>query len=136
MSNKNDWIDAIASCARVKLPNGLVGKLSKVLFMFVIVFGIILGFAIFKCSQTIIIFLVVMFVSVLLILGLALIIFASRHPDAALLEGAEFIMHEQIKLATKNNNEIEFNPSKQGYRTLVPNSEELAELAEQPDVEN
>jgi hypothetical protein len=83
MSDKNDWIGAIASCARVKLPNGLVGKLSKVLFMFVIIFGAILTVAVMKCNQNIIIILAILFVAVLLILGLALIFFMlsplSRH---------------------------------------------------------
>lgn len=136
MSDKNEWIGAIASCARVKLPNGLVGKLSKVLFMFVITFGAILTAAVMKCNQNIIIILAILFVAVLLILGLALILFASKHPEAALLEGAEFIMHEQMRLAAKNKNEIVFNPNKQSFRTAITDSEKFVELADQPDLED
>lgn len=136
MSDNNDWMGAIASCARVKLPNGLVGKLSKVLFMFVIVFGAVLTTAILKCNQTIIIVLAVLFISVLLIWGLAIILFASKHPESALLEGAEFIMHEQLKLAAKDSNEIIFDPKKQSFRTVINDSEKIVALAEQPDLED
>ncbi|KIC90266.1 hypothetical protein [Flavihumibacter solisilvae] len=66
-----------------------------------------------------------------------LINFANKNPQAAILEGAEFLVHEQIQMAAKG-----LKSMPQSLLTLVEEdppvklNNELQQLANQPDEDN
>ena len=64
-----------------------------------------------------------------------LINFADRHPQAALLEGAEFLVHEQIVHATKTLPAIPLNQIEQVQPEAVEGPAANPELAQIPDQE-
>lgn len=90
---------ASSQLSKVKLPGGVVGKVTLAIMVFVVaaatmawsvrnvwVTGVALGLS---------------FIAFVLV-SFRLIRFAERHPQAALMEGAEFLMHEHIQLRTKS----------------------------------
>lgn len=62
-----------------------------------------------------------------------LINFADRHPQAALLEGAEFLVHEQIVHATKTVPSLPPNEIEQVQPEAIEGSAADIELARVPD---
>lgn len=93
--------------SKVRLPSGMVGKVSIVL----IVFCISMTAIAFMTKNEIILISIAAMIFFLCLIGiLKLIKFASLHPETALMEGAEFLIHEQIKYASKGSSEFLFNP--------------------------
>lgn len=64
-----------------------------------------------------------------------LINFADRNPQAALLEGAEFLVHEQMAHAAKGINVIPINQVQQVEAESAPGIATDPALAQLPDVE-
>jgi hypothetical protein len=64
-----------------------------------------------------------------------LINFADRHPQAALLEGAEFLVHEQILHATKTIPVLPLNMVEQVQPEKIEGPAANIELAQVPDQE-
>lgn len=64
-----------------------------------------------------------------------LISFADRNPQAALLEGAEFLVHEQIVHATKSNPVLTVEATVQTQPEAIEGSSANPEIADIPDEE-
>jgi hypothetical protein len=64
-----------------------------------------------------------------------LINFADRHPQAALLEGGEFLAHQQIVHASKSVPAIPLNETRQAQPELVEGLDANPALAQLPDSE-
>lgn len=89
--------------SEIKLPGGAVGKVSQVLIFLAVSIVVICWLAhnIYVDAALGALLLVLCF-----IILWRLITFASKHPQAALLEGAEFLVHEQIKYGMKTRPEL------------------------------
>lgn len=57
-----------------------------------------------------------------------IIAFAEKNPGVALLDGAQLLKHEQLRLASKNNPEILVAPQSQREGRPIAVSNEIAEL--------
>jgi len=128
-----DSIEKIMNKAsQVKLSGGLVGRVCTVLFVACICIGAI---GVLSRNDWI------MGGAVIAILLLAfpmlwrIISFAERHPGVALLDGAQLLKHEQLRLASKQEPEILVVQSSltEGKPVLV--SDEQALLADSPPTE-
>jgi len=95
-----DLEKALGKVSAVKLPGGVVGKVSLVLIVASICIG---GLAGFSKNDWIVGGGIAAIVLLAFPMLWRLINFADRNPQAALLEGAEFLIHEQILLGTKAN---------------------------------
>jgi hypothetical protein len=91
--------EMIGGLAKVKLPGGVVGKVTLAL----IIICVVIGAVALKAANVWIEAgaLGMIFVMAFVILW-KLISFADRNPQAALLEGAEFLVHQQIVNVAKN----------------------------------
>lgn len=63
-----------------------------------------------------------------------LINFADRHPEAALLEGSEFLVHETITQATKEEATVKIEPTDREQPIAVDKTTITPQIASQPDV--
>ena len=115
-----DVFSSLGKFTKVKLPNGLVGKITMLLVIMVLCLSAI---AIRSNDTWIILFIIIIIATSCILIPLRLISFANKNPQAALLEGAEFVMHEQIQLASKTSGSIPFQPDKQVFGTDVKLSE-------------
>lgn len=118
--------------SKVKLNGGFVGKTSMVIMVVSICFasvGFSSGNDLVKISISAMIFL---FASTFV---WKLISFADRHPQAALLEGSEFIIHEQMRMGSKSTPAINVLPSDRLQEASVNDEESLAIEARRPDDE-
>ncbi len=122
---------AIDGLSKVKLKGGVVGKVT----LAVIVVSLAIALTAWSVHNVWITgaALGAIFVIAFTMLW-RLISFADRHPQAALLEGAEFLVHEQIVHASKSH------PNFSAIET-IPTQPEVVEgpaanpqLAQQPDV--
>jgi hypothetical protein len=64
-----------------------------------------------------------------------LISFADRHPQAALLEGAEFLVHEQLLQATKGHPALTIEPTDRVQPVEIEGASANLQIALQPDIE-
>ena len=121
----------IHNVSKIKLPGGVVGKICKVL--------IIVAFSMAAIAWSVkLVWVSVLALSFIFFLCFImlwrLITFADRNPQAALLEGAEFLVHEQLKLGMKGTPKLSVSP-----KDLIeaipsnPNKKEQVE-AQQPDI--
>ncbi|GEM_PF-3007780 len=120
----------IHNVSKIKLPGGVVGKICKVL----IIVSLSMALIAWSVKLVWVSALALIFIFILCFIMLwRLINFADRNPQAALLEGAEFLVHEQLKLGMKGTPKLEVNP-KDSIEPIPnsPNEEDLLE-AEQPD---
>lgn len=98
--NPNTFFHQIANFAKVKLPNGFIGKIT----FFLIVVAVLLTILALKADVLGLYIAVVAIIAVLAFAALfKLASFANKNPHAALLEGAQLIMHERIELASKTS---------------------------------
>ncbi|MCQ2102482.1 MAG: hypothetical protein MJY98_04585 [Fibrobacter sp.] len=119
-----------ANVSKIKLPNGFVGKITILLLVIVVVLAILAVkadcFGLYVAAFAVITILA--FVALFKLTD-----FANKNPQAALLEGGEFILLQKMQLASKNNSQVGFdnkNPM------LDPNSQlEIVNSAdaERPD---
>lgn len=90
-----DWLKSqVRGFATIKLPGGVVGKLSMV--MIAVVFSAA-TIAWSVRNEWIAVAALVVVAVIVLSLGHRLINFAEKHPQTALMEGAELLVHEQIQ---------------------------------------
>ena len=108
MSKSFDLHSILESASKITLPGGVVGKVCKVL--------IFIAFAFAAIAWSVrVVWVSVAALGMLFLLCFPilwrLVNFADRNPQAAILEGAEFLMHEQLRLGTKANPQL---PSGEG----------------------
>jgi hypothetical protein len=84
----------------IKLPGGVVGKVCIVLVIASICIGVLAGIS--KNEWILGAGIAAIFLLAFPMLW-RLISFADRNPQAALLEGAEFLLHTQMVMGSKNN---------------------------------
>jgi len=93
--NLGSWIKNVS---KIKLPGGTVGKVSQVLIVLILAVAFLCW--IVKDPWIIGGSIVLLFILCMIILW-RLISFANKNPQAALMEGAEFLVHEQIVYGMK-----------------------------------
>ena len=122
----------VQNVSQIKLKGGVFEKASRVIMVVSIcIFGIavFLGNIWVSCGAILLIFI---FAFVIL---WRLINFANKNPQAAILEGAEFLVHEQIQLAAKGISKIPQSIANIIEETPLEIDEELKNKANQPDEE-
>ena len=120
----------INNVSRVKLKGGIFAKASLVIIIVSLcIFGIAatLGNIWVSCGAIGLIFILAF------VILMRLINFANKNPQAAILEGAEFLVHEQIQLAAKGVKEIPNVLSNLTEETQVPIDNLAQQEANQPD---
>jgi predicted outer membrane repeat protein len=93
-----DFSKLINNVAKVKLGGGIFGKTCTVIIVIAVTFGGIAWIAnnLWVCILALFLIAIIAFV-----LLWRLIDFADKNPQAVILEGAEFLVHQQIELAAK-----------------------------------
>ncbi|MCK4842205.1 MAG: hypothetical protein KAT04_10035 [Methylococcales bacterium] len=122
--------EILGSVSKVKLKGGVVGKVSIVLII------VALSMAAISWSVQIpwISVLALFFIFILCFVMIwRLISFADKNPQAALLEGAEFLVHEQLRLGSKNERVINVDQSDKTLAEPITDSEEEKANALKPD---
>ena len=128
-----DFSKLLEHSLKIKFPNGFVGKIIKTFTILLICLTVIalffrnIKFAIGIVGVAIVVFLIIFF---------SLLKFISKNPQAALLEGTEFIMHEQMEYATKNGGRIVYDKTKLSIETPIKITTDLTKIAQLPDKEN
>ena len=121
-----DFDKLLQKVSSIKLPGGVVGKVCAVLIVASVCIGGVAAFA--ENDWVIVAGIVAIFLLAFPMLW-RLINFADKNPQAALLEGAEFLLHSQMVLGTKANPVITVEPetiTEERQVHLPP--EELAQL--------
>lgn len=128
-----DFNKLLQNVSKVKLHGGVFGKSCIVL---VIVSFSMLGITwAVKLAWISALALVLLFTLVFIILW-KLISFAAKNPQAAILEGAEFLTHERLQLAAKGKQNIPFLPSDFSEEKPLVLGEEEKKLLDVPDEEH
>lgn len=123
---------AIDGLSKVTLKGGVVGKVT-----FAVVFACLsMALIAWSVSNVWLSLMALFFVFILAFAMLwRLINFADRHPQAALLEGAEFLVHEQIIHATKSSSYLPRQQTEQVQPEVIEGPSADLEQALQPDLE-
>ena len=132
MTKPFDLQSILHTASKITLPGGVVGKVCKVLIVLAIVFAAIAWSVKVVWVSAAALFLLSAIVSVML---WRLISFAQSNPQAAILEGAEFLMHEQLQLGTKANPKIQVTVKDFAEATPVTLAPEEQKNLQQPDTE-
>ena len=98
-----DFEKALQHVSSVKLPGGVVGKVSMVLIVASVCLG---GLAAVTRNEWVAGGAIAAIFLLAFPMLWRLISFADRNPQAALLEGAEFLLHQQILLGSKGHPSI------------------------------
>jgi len=123
---------AISGLSKVTLRGGVVGKVTfAVSFVSLALGAIAWSVANIWLSAAAL----AMVFSLAFVMLWRLISFADRHPQAALLEGAEFLVHEQIVHATKGLSTIPLSQIEQVQPEAIEGLAADVELAQIPDQE-
>jgi predicted outer membrane repeat protein len=93
-----DFSKLINNVAKVKLGGGIFGKTCTVIMVITVTFG---GIACVANNLWVCILAIVLIAAIAFVLLWRLINFADKNPQAVILEGAEFLVHQQIELAAK-----------------------------------
>lgn len=125
-----DFSKLINNVAKVKLGGGIFGKTCTVLIVIAVTFGAIAWIAnnLWVCILALVLIAIIAFV-----LLWRLINFADKNPQAVILEGAEFLVHQQIELAAKGIPSIP-TPVNIIQGTPITITEVLKEASNKPDV--
>jgi hypothetical protein len=120
------------SASKITLPGGVVGNVCKVIIVLAIASAAIAWSV--KVVWVSVAALVLLFILSFVILW-RLVTFADRNPQAAILEGAEFLMHEQRRLGTKAQPQLAIGvgDSTEGNPVVLSPDEQRTVL--QPDPE-
>lgn len=127
-----DFSKMIQNVSKVKLQGGIFAKASIVLIVISICISSIAGLTgniWVSCGA-----IGVIFILTFVILW-RLINFANNNPQAAILEGAEFLIHEQIKLAAKGIGSFPSLSSNLTEETPIIVDEAIQNSANEPDSE-
>ena len=120
----------LSSVSKIRLPGGVVGKTCVVLIV------IALAMAAIAWSVRVVWISAMALIFIFVLCGIMLwrlITFADRNPKAALLEGAEFLLHEQLlKLGKKDDPTLTVDP-KEIIEFNPVSSEKAIKEAEKPD---
>jgi hypothetical protein len=128
---KIDLSQMFGSVSNIKLRGGVVGKVCTVL---IVVAPAIAAIAWAVREVWVSVLGLVLLSGMCFALLWRLIGFAERHPQAALLEGAEFLAHEQMQLGMKSSPVLPDSaalPSQPAPRPLIPPDD--PKLAALPD---
>jgi hypothetical protein len=126
-----DFGKMVKNVSQVKLKGGVFEKASRVIIIVsVCIFGIaaLLGNIWVSCGAIGLIFI---FAFVML---WRLINFANKNPQAALLEGAEFLVHQQIVMAAKGIGEFPKTPNSLTEDAPIVIDDKTQSEANKPDV--
>jgi len=103
VSKSFDLHSILDTASKITLPGGVVGKVCKVLITIALAFAVIAWSV--KVIWVSVAALIMLFLLCFVILW-RLVSFADRNPQAAILEGAEFLMHERLRLGTKTHPQL------------------------------
>ncbi len=122
--------DVIQRASKIKLSGGLVGRVCTLLVVACITLGVI-GAS--SKNDLISGGAIVAIVLLLFPMLWRIITFAEENPGVALLDGAQLLKHEQLRLASKNESNIEVvaNLQREDRAVMVP--PEIAAMADLPD---
>lgn len=123
-----DLAKAFRNAANIKLPGGVVGKVCTVLTVTTIC---IAGLGMLSRNEWIMAAGIGAIGLIVFPLLWRVINFADRNPQAALLEGAQFLVHQQMVLGTKQNPVLVVAPETFAEEQLIE-----AEVAEPPMLPN
>jgi hypothetical protein len=116
---------SLRKAQKIKLSGGVVGKTCAVLVTFCISVGTAASFS--RSPSVVIVCVSLMFVFSLVTIW-RLISFAERNPQAAILEGAEFLIHQQISMGMKDAPNLpSIDRPKRAGRTLPNSSHQMHE---------
>jgi len=118
-----------SNISKIKLHGGLVGKVSMVLISLTLALS---GVAIALKDKTIAIIIICGLLPTVAVFLWKIISFAGKHPDVALLEGAEFLAHEQILYGTKEHPTLTESSNQEAHVKIDDKNREIAAL---PDFE-
>lgn len=130
MSKFIDLHSIFDTASKITLPGGVVGKVCKVLIFIALAFAAIAWSV--KIVWVSVAALGMLFILCFVILW-RLVTFADRNPQAAILEGAEFLMHEQLRLGTKATPQLPTGENDVIEATPVTLSPEEEETVQEPD---
>lgn len=122
------WADAIA---KIKLPSGTAGKVCMMVITVAIAFAAIV---IAVRNPWIALVALVLLSALALVLGLKVIDFADRHPDAAILEGKHLIDYAQVERAKYTESRI-VEPSDKVEKRPIQLTQDERRLLAQPEEE-
>lgn len=125
-----DFSKLIRNVTKVKLGGGVFGKTCTVLIVIAVIFFGIAWIANNIWVSVLAISLVFILTFVLL---WRLINFANKNPQAVILEGAEFLVHQQIELASKGVPNLP-NPVNIVQATPITITDDTKEQINKPDV--
>ncbi len=132
MTKAFDLQGMLHTASKITLPGGVVGKVCKTLIVAALAFAAIAWSV--KVVWVSVTALVLLFVMSFVILW-RLVSFADRNPQAAILEGAEFLMHEQLRLGTKASPQLPVTGTDFVEATTVTLTPEEQRTLQQPDLE-
>ena len=126
----------MSGVTKIRLRGGLIGKVCTVLIADVLAMAVMIGSAAIIGSIYIILLsalgMVLSFILVYIMVG-RLIGFAERNPHAAIFEGAELLMYEQLMLGTKENPQLKDEIEKHIEMNTVKLLPEEMKQASEPD---
>lgn len=122
----------IRNVSQVKLQGGLFAKASIVI---IIVSLCLFGIAALTGNVWVSIGAIVLIFVLAFVILWRLINFANKNPQAAILEGAQFLVHEQMQLAAKGVKEIPQSLDRLSEETTLVIDDKTKEEAEKPDEE-
>jgi hypothetical protein len=102
-----DFTKTLENVSKIKLGAGVVGKVSTVLVVYCVTLGALAAFSSEPLVRAGAIAAILIVVFPML---WRLINFADKNPQAAILEGAEFLVHEQMMVAQKGSPERLVDP--------------------------
>ncbi|MEI7733763.1 MAG: hypothetical protein WCO56_29630 [Verrucomicrobiota bacterium] len=125
-----DFANTLRSVSKVKLRGGVVGKVSTVLIVFCIC---VAGLAVFSKNETVLGISIAGIIIVVFTMLWRLINFADKNPQAAILEGAEFLLHQQMLMGSKHTPVIEADNNESFAERPITCSRDAMSFLSQPD---
>lgn len=131
--NPNDIIkQSTEGASKIKLPGGIVGKTCYVLMA---VAGSLAAIVVAIRTEAVGFAAIGTLFVIVLVVFWRLINFAEKHPEVAILEGAEFLRYQQIELARKGAGVLPSSPPEPSDPTgMLPSPHDI-EMAMLPDPE-
>ena len=126
-----DFGELIKNVAKVKLGGGVFGKTCTVIMVVAVTIGVI---AWASGNLWVSIGAIGLIFIMTFVLLWRLISFANKNPQAAILEGAEFLVHQQIELASKGVPSIPIRNITAELPITI--NDTIKALAEKPDDQN
>jgi hypothetical protein len=94
--------DGLESVSRMKLKGGIVGRLAILgIVALLVLLGLFFVGAQWKMGDVMTGLAIVAALIIVLAVGGAMLWYADKHPETALMEGAEVLVHKQLQVTTK-----------------------------------